>query len=100
MRSIVWVGPTTILKENKAYLAHCYLEGGGPVRDVCVSETGGVYEFRGWRNIHVVEVDMLTMTAIEDSHDEWHVIRGHVIATADQLGGDEWMEWLRKEGLL
>ena len=92
MRSIVWVGPLHVLTGYEPlWRAVCDYQTekmsrreatriAVPADHVCVSKSGGVYEFRGWRNIHV--------------------IRGHVIATADQLGGDEWMEWLRNAGLL
>lgn len=55
---------------------------------VCLTSDGDVVEFRGRRKAH----DMMTY--------HWVPRPGLTIATADDLGGDEWREWLRGEGLI
>ena len=79
-----------------------------PPDDVCLLTDGTVCEFRGWKR-YVERLHEPNAKASSLGHPDSYMtivhpfctpIHGPTIATADQLGGEAWLEWLRSEGLL
>ena len=114
MTEVAWVGPIRVLwptrRRDEGSLV--YMEntmpqhvsqwfrgraGGDCTVDTaaCLLSDGAVCEFRGWCQVQEVVGDGFCATS-----RFMEPLVGSIIATTNQLGGDKWLERLRKEGLL
>ena len=109
MSEIAWVGPAQLVMyevEKRRGRMHPSLSWTATrARDslLCVLTSGDVVEFLGWSRSQV-EATTELLTSIVNGYTATEAIfrpvPGALIAPASELGGDEWLEWLRKEGIL
>ena len=120
MTEIAWVGQVYHLVHSKAFSrfvkgVHASTKGLPPhaalatmTTVVCLLTDGTVCEFRGWKR-YVERLHEPNAKASSMGHPDSYMtivhpfctpLPGPTIATADQLGGESWLEWLRGEGLL
>ena len=120
MTEIAWVGPSFTLAPWPLFVPAMALHGDGgflemehgdifaSLLQVCLLTDGTVCESWGWKR-YVERIHEPNAKASSLGHPDSYMtivhpfctpIPGPTIATAHQLGGEAWLEWLRGEGLL